>query len=193
MCFSIRPLVSGAAAPASSSTTEEAFDYYQDGKTGSGQRVVLKLDLGGGVTMDFVRIPAGKFQMGSPANEKERLTDEVQHSVELTHEFYMGKTEVTRGQFRAFVKDTGYKTEAETDGRGGWGYNESTGKVEGRRYDEPAGKLEGGKPKYTWESTGFAQTDEHPVVNVSWNDANAFCHWLAQRTKKTVRLPTEAE
>src|SRR5262249_27211330 len=95
--------------------------------------------------------------------------------------------------FRAFVRDTGYKTEAETDGRGGWGYNEITGKVEGRRYGEPAVKQEEGKPKYAWESAGFAQTDEHPGINVTWNDANAFCHWLAQRTGKTVRLPTEAE
>ena len=154
---------------------------------------MVKLDLGGNVTMEFVRIPAGAFKMGSPPGEKERLTDEVQHSVEMTREFYLGKTEVTRGQFRAFVKDSGYRTEAETDGRGGWGYNESTGKVEGRRFGEPAGKEEGGKPKYNWESAGFAQTDEHPVVNVSWNDANAFCQWLARRTEKKVRLPTEAE
>jgi sulfatase modifying factor 1 len=172
---------------------EEAFDYYQEGQTGRGLRRVLILDLGDGVTMELVRIQAGKFQMGSPPGEKERRGDEDQHGVEMTRDFYLGKYEVTRGQFRAFVKDTGYMTEAEADGGGGWGYNESTEKVEGRRYGEPAGKVEGGKPKYTWESTGFAQTDEHPVVNVSWNDANAFCHWLAQRTKKTVRLPTEAE
>ena len=115
------------------------------------------------------------------------------NSVEITRDFYLGKTEVTRGQFRAFVKDTGYKTEAETDGRWGWGYNESTGKVEGRKYGQAPDKTTESRPKYSWKSTGFSQTDEHPVVNVTWNDATAFCRWLAQRTGKTVRLPTEAE
>jgi formylglycine-generating enzyme required for sulfatase activity len=160
---------------------EEAFDYYQDGQTGRGQRRVLTLDLGDGVTMELVRIPAGRFQMGSPPSEKDRLSNEDQHDVEITRDFYLGKYEVTCGQFRAFVKDTGYRTEPETDGQGAWGYDEDTGKMEGR------------KPKYTWKLTGFAQTDEHPVVNVTWNDADAFCRWLAQRTGKAVRLPTEAE
>jgi sulfatase modifying factor 1 len=169
------------ASPVTSGEKEEAFDYYHDGRTGRGLRRVLILDLGDGITMELVRIPAGKFQMGSPPGEKERLVDEVQHSVEITRDFYLAKYEVTRGQFRAFVKDTGYHTEPETDGQGGWGYDQDTRKIEGR------------KPKYTWKFTGFAQTDEHPVVNVTWNDADAFCHWLGRRTKKEVRLSTEAE
>jgi len=40
---------------------------------------------------------------------------------------------------------------------------------------------------------GFEQTDEHPVVNVSWNDAVAFCKWLSRKEGKSYRLPTEAE
>ena len=47
--------------------------------------------------------------------------------------------------------------------------------------------------KYSWRNAGFEQTDEHPVVNVSWNDAKAFCEWLSKKEKKTYRLPTEAE
>ena len=175
-----RELTAHLGYPAQSGK-EEAFDYYHDGRTGRGLRRVLRLGLGDGVTMELVRIQGGKFQMGSPPSEKERLEDEDQHTVEITRDFYLGKYEVTRGQFRAFVKDTGYRTEPQTDGEGGWGYDEDTRKIEGRR------------PKYSWESTGFAQTDEHPVVNVTLNDANAFCRWLAQRTKKAVRLPTEAE
>ena len=194
-----------AGPPVMSGEKEEAFDYYQDGKKGGGLRRVLILDLGDGITMELVRIPAGRFQMGSPPGENERLVDEVQHSVEITRDFYLGKYEVTRGQFRAFVKDTGYRTERETNGWGGWGYDEKTGKIEGVHlirdatreggvgYDKNTVVLEGGKPKYTWKAVGFAQTDEHPVVNVTWNDANAFCHWLGQRTKGAVRLPSEAE
>jgi formylglycine-generating enzyme required for sulfatase activity len=192
ICLSMRLQGEGALSDAGA-VTEEAFDYYQDGHAGSGRRLVLKMDLGNGVTMELVRVLAGRFEMGSPPSERDRLPDEVLHSVEITRDFYLGKTEVTRGQFRAFVNDTGYKTEAETDGRWGWGYNESTGKVEGRKYGQPAGPMDESKPKYSWKSTGFAQTDEHPVVNVTWNDATAFCRWLAQRTGKTVRLPTEAE
>src|SRR6266571_2787567 len=85
---------------------EEAFDFYQEGQTGRGLRRVLILDLGDGVTMELVRIQAGKFQMGSPPGEKERRGDEDQHGVEITRDFYLGKYEGTRGQFRAFVKDT---------------------------------------------------------------------------------------
>ena len=40
---------------------------------------------------------------------------------------------------------------------------------------------------------GFEQTDQHPVVNVSWNDAVAFAEWLSRKEGKTYRLPTEAE
>src|SRR6185312_13668631 len=46
---------------------------------------------------------------------------------------------------------------------------------------------------YSWRTVGFEQTDEHPVVNVSWNDADAFCKWLTKKEGKTYRLPTEAE
>src|SRR5262249_8764763 len=64
-----------------------------------------------GIGIKLVRIPAGKFTMGSPAGEEGRSEDEEQHEVEITKGFYLGKYEVTRGQFRQFVKDTGYKTD----------------------------------------------------------------------------------
>ena len=44
-----------------------------------------------------------------------------------------------------------------------------------------------------WKAPGFAQTDERPVVCVSWDDAVAFCKWLSRKEVKTYRLPTEAE
>src|SRR5262249_17434552 len=48
-------------------------------------------------------------------------------------------------------------------------------------------------PRYSWREAGFAQTHEHPVVNVSWNDAVAFCAWLSHKEGRSYRLPTEAE
>jgi formylglycine-generating enzyme required for sulfatase activity len=159
--------------------TTGQFTYYQEGQTGHGKRHILTVDLGGGVTMDFVRIPAGNFQMGSPPGRTGRQPDEDLHSVQITRPFFLGKCEVTRGQFAAFVNETGYRTEAENDG--GWGYNAATGKTEGR------------SKTYSWRDTGFPRTDNHPVVNVTWNDADAFCHWLARKIGRPVRLPTEAE
>jgi formylglycine-generating enzyme required for sulfatase activity len=125
-------------------------------------------------------IPRGTFPMGSPADEKEANDDEKpQHQVRISA-FYLGVTEVTRGQFRRFVDETGYRTEAEKDGKGGHGWNEET-----KRFEQD--------PKYTWLNPGFEQTDDHPVVNVSWNDAVAFCEWLSRTEGQTYRLPTEAE
>jgi formylglycine-generating enzyme required for sulfatase activity len=91
----------------------------------------------------------------------------------------LGVTEVTRGQFRGFVDDAGYTTEAESNGKGGYGFDE------GGRWVQA--------PKFTWLNPGFEQIDEHPVVNVSWNDAQAFISWLSRKERKTYRLPTEAE
>jgi formylglycine-generating enzyme required for sulfatase activity/serine/threonine protein kinase len=126
-------------------------------------------------------IPAGEFVMGSPKEEKDSYAPEKpQHRVRITKPFYLGVTEVTRGQFRLFVDETGYKTEAEKDGKGGRGWNEVTKKFEQN-------------PRFTWLNPGFEQTDDHPVVNVSWNDAQEFIAWLSNREPKAFRLPTEAE
>ena len=126
-------------------------------------------------------IPAGEFLMGSPDIDKDAEDDEKpQQRVRITRPFYLGMTEVTRGQFRRFVDDAGYQTEAEKDGKGGSGWNE-----EAKNFEQD--------PRYTWQNPGFEQTDEHPVVNVSWNDAVAFCQWLSRKEGKTYRLPTEAE
>jgi formylglycine-generating enzyme required for sulfatase activity len=124
-------------------------------------------------------IPAGEFLMGSPDGEGEP-GEHPQHRVRITRPFYLGVYEVTRGQFRRFVDETGYQTEAEQDGKGGHGWNEET-----RAYEQ--------NPQFTWRSPGFEQTDEHPVVNVSWNDAVAFTTWLSDKEGIIYRLPTEAE
>jgi sulfatase modifying factor 1 len=145
--------------------------------------------------IELVRIPAGEFMMGGqePAGQLTRafkaydrkpdyFDDEYPlHRVRITRPFFLGKCEVTVAQFRQFVQAAGYRTEAEKDGTGGWGYNPATRKCEGR------------KPRYNWRNPGFSQTDDHPVVNVTWNDAVAFCEWLSRNEGKRYRLPTEAE
>ena len=81
--------------------------------------------------MKLVLIPAGEFLMGSPDEDTQAPANEKpQHPVRITRPFYLGVTEVTRGQFRRFVDATRYKTEAERDGKGGFGWNGETKKYE---------------------------------------------------------------
>jgi formylglycine-generating enzyme required for sulfatase activity len=131
--------------------------------------------------MKLVQIPAGKFTMGSPETEKDRFNDEPQHEVTISKPFYMGVTHVTVDQFAAFVKDSGYKTEAEKDG---WtfGFEIKDGKIGFKKMDG-----------CSWRKASFDQKGDHPVVQVSWNDAKAFCDWLSKKSGKTVVLPTEAQ
>jgi formylglycine-generating enzyme required for sulfatase activity/serine/threonine protein kinase len=141
----------------------------------------LEIDLGG-TKMAFIRIKAGSFTMGSPNSDEDALDDEKPwHRVLLTHDFYLGKCAVTRDEFARFVDDAHYKTEAEKDGVGGWGYNAKENSVEGP------------KPSYNWRNTGFEQIGNHPVVNVTWNDAKAFCDWLGRKNDKPCQLPSEAQ
>jgi formylglycine-generating enzyme required for sulfatase activity len=134
------------------------------------------------ISMRLVRIPHGTFTMGSSAEEGGRFTDEgPPHEIEISKDLYMSKYSVTRAQFRQFVQETGYKTDADK-AKLAFGFF--------GRYDKVALWL---NEKFSWRDTGFEQTDEHPVVNVSWNDAKAFCDWLAHREGKPYRLPTEAE
>ncbi|MGD0897395.1 MAG: formylglycine-generating enzyme family protein [Thermoguttaceae bacterium] len=153
----------------------------------------MKQQITNSVGMKLTLIPPGEFKMGSGESAEAtaaffngRVTafieiEHPQHRVRITKPFYLGTYHVTRGQFRQFVKDTGYKTDAERgDPPGAWGWN-------------PNKKTEAFNDKSSWNNVGFDQTDEHPVVNVSWNDAVAFCKWLSRKEGKTYRLPTEAE
>jgi formylglycine-generating enzyme required for sulfatase activity len=148
------------------------------------------------IGMKLVGIPAGEFLMGnhdSPEalakafrNIERRRIDELVdekpvHRVQITRPFFMGAHEVTIGQFKRFVEDAGFKTEAERDGTGGWGYNPDIKYFEGR------------KLQYSWRNPGFRQAGDHPVVNVTWGDCAAFCEWLSTKDGKKYRLPSEAE
>jgi len=100
------------------------------------------------------------------------------HEVKIREPFSLQTTEVTVGQWRKFIKETGYKTEAETDG-GAYIWDGSEFKKKKGTY---------------WDNPGFSQDDRHPVTCVSWNDVQEFIRWLNRKegTDKH-RLPTEAE
>ena len=154
--------------------------------------------------MAFVRVPAGTFWMGGvppvealektfPLLERKRLTDLADespaHEVQITRDFYLGQHEVTVGQFQRFLEASGYRPESEADGTGGYGYNPAYDPATTRRGDA----FEGRDPRYSWRNPGFAQGPDHPVVNVTWNDAQAMAQWLSRTEGHRYRLPTEAE
>ena len=172
--------------------------------TPSPQAAATTASLTDSLGIRFVPIPAGEFRMGSdeppdvlarafPYAEPRRLAalgDEAPvHRVRITHAFWLGATEVTVGQFRRFLQASGYVPESVRDGTGGYGYNAAYDPARTARGDA----FEGRDARYSWQNPGFAQTDHHPVVNVSWNDAAAMARWLSAREGVTYRLPTEAE
>jgi formylglycine-generating enzyme required for sulfatase activity/DNA-binding winged helix-turn-helix (wHTH) protein len=128
------------------------------------------------VCPEMVELPAGEFMMGSPADERGR--DEVEGSqrrVVIPKRLALGKFEVTVAQFEAFVAETGLVVE-DTCRR----LNIKTG-----RFDLPT---EG-----SFRQPGFDVSASHPVVCVSWHDAQSYAAWLGRRTGKPYRLPSEAE
>ena len=120
----------------------------------------------------MVVIPAGRFYMGSPDSENERDDDEGPVHLVRVSAFALSKTEITRGQFSAFVKDTKYKT-----GNKCWTLDNGKFKERG-----------GG-----WRKPGYWQNGQHPVTCINWNDARAYAKWMSRKTGKQYRLPTEAE
>jgi formylglycine-generating enzyme required for sulfatase activity len=133
--------------------------------------------------MTLVLVPAGEYLMGSPDSDPTAMkVEKPRHKVRISRPFYLGAHEVTLGQFRAFVAATRYRTEAEASGEGGTVYNGAT------KLFEPI-------PECNWRNPGLPlpQSDDEPVVQVSGNDAMAFCRWLSDQEHRVYRLPTEAE
>lgn len=132
---------------------------------------------------ELVTINGGSFEMGCKAGRDDveggcQDDEKPLHTVKIA-DFQISRTEITRGQFRAFVEATGHKTTAEKEGSCD---GDKTGKGE---WDYVAGN--------SWLKPG-GQTDEHPVVCVNWEDAQAYVEWLNQADAgKNYRLPSEAE
>lgn len=120
----------------------------------------------------MVKLQPGTYMMGSAENDDEGTDDErPQHKVTIAKPFAIGQYPVTRAEFAAFVQETGH---------------------------DPIGCL---LPPtkivlnqwLSWRNPGFAQTDRHPVVCVSFEDAQLYVRWLSRKTGKSYRLPSEAE
>jgi serine/threonine-protein kinase len=121
---------------------------------------------------EMVLVPAGEFVMGSEElGDDERPVQRVYLSA-----FWIDRYEVTNERFARFVAATGYQTVAE---QRGWGWvwkGSAWEEVEGADWRYPHGP-----------ASGIADKMDHPVVLVSWNDAESYCRWAGKR------LPGEAE
>lgn len=123
---------------------------------------------------EMVVVPAGQFDMGSPDEEKHRDTDEGPvRTITHTKPFAIGKYEVTRKQFAAFVNATDH-----------------SGNGRCLLWNGAQLAFQDG---YSWLNPGYTVSDNHPVVCVSWRDAVAYAQWLSAATGYTYRLPAEAE
>jgi formylglycine-generating enzyme required for sulfatase activity len=183
------------------------------------QGTTKRIDLGSDVTLETVYIPPGEFKMGSTAEEKKWAVGQdggalfssgggvregyegEPRAMRVKDGFWMGRTEVTVGQFKRFVEETGYVSDAEKPG----------GKTMVFDLDWKPNISNSGKPPHPWvdrddkswrdPNHGIPSQDNHPVVCVSYNDCKAFCSWLTEKARKAgtlpegqvYRLPAEAE
>jgi formylglycine-generating enzyme required for sulfatase activity len=147
---------------------------------------------------ELVVVPPGKFMMGSTAEERqpeialdnamldgmtvddvrgpEVLTgmadEEPKHEVTIGYSFALGRYPITRAEFAAFVAETGYHTP-------GCSVFVDTGFV--------------WMDTISWPNPHYPSSDRHPVVCITWQDAQAYVQWLSQKTGHRYRLPSEAE
>jgi len=118
------------------------------------------------------------FEMGSPNSnsDDERPVRTVQIST-----FEMGRYEVTVSDFRAFVTSSEYVTDAERHADQGCAF----WSVEEDKWQWKAGA--------NWKKVGFLQAEDHPVLCISWNDAQQYVQWMNANTEGGYRLPSEAQ
>ncbi|VTS00211.1 serine threonine protein kinase : Serine/threonine protein kinase OS=Planctomyces maris DSM 8797 GN=PM8797T_04085 PE=3 SV=1: Pkinase: FGE-sulfatase [Gemmata massiliana] len=157
------------------------------------RHLILPVEYTNSVGMKFRLIPPGRMPMGSTPDaiataikvtgseswaHREIQSEASTAVTAIDAPFYLGSHEVTREQFELFVTQTGYVTTAEASGRGGWAWDENSGR-------------DAQKPEYTWKNTTYVPSRKHPVVFVTLADAQAFCAWLSQKEGRTYVVPSE--
>ena len=146
----------------------------------------------GGTGPEMMIVDGGHFSMGCVSGVGCHDNEPVREV--SIKPFAMSVYEVTRGEFRRFIEQTGYVTDAERAPKNRTWRDVLVRGLERGCLDmvaEPHGRapVDG----FTWKDPGHPQTDEHPVVCVSWADALEYVKWLAAETDRPYRLPSEAE
>jgi formylglycine-generating enzyme required for sulfatase activity len=122
----------------------------------------------------MIVVPAGEFIMGSPISENGRFEEEgPQHRVAIAHPFAVSRAPITRAQYDAFVRAT-YRDTAS-----------ACASIDSGDWVSTSG--------LTWRNPGFEQGPDHPVVCISWDEAQAYAQWLSAKTGERYRLLSEAE
>ena len=141
----------------------------------------------GGEGPAMVVLPTGSFSMGSPSGEEGRRDNEGPvRTVNMSQRIAMGRYEVTVGEFRRFVKASGYLTEAESNTDGAQGCHT-------REFMDSDRDGWDWTPGRYWDNLEYTVEEEQPVVCVSWNDARRYIQWLNEETGGGYRLPSESE
>ncbi len=155
-------------------TAEQARAVQGAAAKALGLPVMETLDIGNGVKLDMMLIPAGEFMMGSPSSEAERYEDEgPQHRVRISKPFRVGKFQVTQAQWRAVMGNNPSHFQAKAD---------SSGVLQ-----SIARAFSGSTPPKP------ADFGNHPVERVSWDDCKEFCVNLSRQLGREIQLLTEAQ
>ena len=184
----VEPTLHGAVAPFDAAQAKHSQEAWA-------KHLGVEVERTNAIGMKLRVIPPGEFTQGSTREVADRLAanpdwyfarwvverrqaEGPPRVVRISQPMYVGTHEVTVGQFVKFLKDSEYKTEAETASSGGYLWSE--------------GKWQRGA-NARWHNPGYVQTHDHPVSNVAWSDAIAFCEWLSRKEGDEYRLPREAE